>query len=118
MSTYYRHFGGVSIKEVIEITNWKIGIQENPIDVNTAIEKKYFYLTNGKHYLWLNTNSYGEIISFTRYGDNNASFLIDLIGNTISEYDFEEGIINCDDEDELSEWIEENTFFEELEKEA
>jgi len=118
MSTYFRHFGGVSIKEVIEITNWKIGIQENLIDVNTAIEKKYFYLTNGKDYLWLDTNSDGGIISFTRYGTNNSDFLIDLIGSTISEYELEDGIINCYDEDELSEWIEENTFFEELEKVA
>jgi hypothetical protein len=37
---------------------------------------------------------------------------------TIREYDYQEDIINYYYDDELSEWIEGNTFFEELEKVA
>jgi hypothetical protein len=39
-----------------------------------------------------------------------------LVDITVCEYDYQEGIINYYYDDELSEWIEGNTFFEELEK--
>jgi hypothetical protein len=118
MSTYFKHFGGINIKEVIEKTNWKIGIKDEIIDVSTAIEKQLFYITNGKDYLWIDTDNKGKIISFTSYASNDADFLIYLIGNTVCEHDYQEGIIEYYDDEELSEWIEENTFFEELEKVA
>lgn len=112
MSTYYRHFGGTNIREIIEKTNWKVGNQNEIIDLNKAIEEQYFYLTNGKDYLWVDINKEGEIISFTSYAGNDADFLFDLIGYTVTEHDYQEGIINYYDDEELREWIEENTFFE------
>jgi len=118
MSTYFKHFGNVNIKEVIKITNWRIGTEEKIIDVKTAIEEQYFYLTNGKDYLWLDTDVNGNIISFKRFGNNDPDFLIELIGNSISEYEIQDGKINYYYDDELSQWIEENTFFDELEKVA
>lgn len=111
MSTYFKHFGNVNIKEVVEKTNWEIGIKEELIDVNTAIDEQYFYINNGKDCLWLDTDSIGNIISFTSYGGNDADFLIDLIGNTVSEYEFREGKINYYDDDELREWLFDNTYF-------
>ena len=43
MSTYYRHFGGTNIRQVIEKTNWKVGNENEIIDLNKAIEEQYFY---------------------------------------------------------------------------
>ena len=51
MSTYFKHFGETNIKEVIEKTNWKIGIQNEIIDLDKAFELQYFYITNGKNYI-------------------------------------------------------------------
>ena len=34
MSTYYKHFGGADIREVIEKTNWEVGNQTGIIDLN------------------------------------------------------------------------------------
>ena len=112
MSTYFIHFGGTNIKEVIEKTNWKIGIQDEIIDLDKAFELQYFYITNGKSYLWVDIDNEGIIKSFTSYGGNDEDFLFDLIGNTVCEHDYQEGFINYYDDEELSEWIEENTFFE------
>ena len=118
MSTYYKHFGGTDIREVIEKTNWEVGNQIGIIDLNRAIEEQYFYITNGKDYLWLDINKEGEIISFTRYGGNDADFLIDLIGYTISEYDYQFGVMNVYEDDEFEEWLKNNTYFDELEEVA
>lgn len=116
MSTYYRHFGGTNIKDVIERTNWEVGNQNEIIDLNKAMEEQYFYITNGKDYLWVDINKEGEIISFTSYGGSDADFLIDLIGYTVSEYDYELGVIHCYDEDEFSEWLENNTYNEDIDE--
>lgn len=115
MSTYFKHFGNVTIREVVEKTNWKLGNNdEGLIDVNRAIELEYFYITNGKYYIWVRVNNEGEIISYNRYGKNNADFLYDFIGYSVTEHDYREGIIDYYDDDELSEWLEENTFFDDM----
>lgn len=118
MSTYYRHFGETTIREVIEKTNWKVGNQNDIIDLNKAIEEQYFYITNGKDYLWVDINQEGEIISFTSYGGNDADFLIDLIGYTVSEYDYQEGVMYYYENDEFKDWLEDNTYFNEFEEVA
>lgn len=118
MSTYYKHFGGADIREVIEKTNWEVGNQTGIIDLNRAIEEQYFYITNGKDYLWLDINKEGEIISFTSYGGNDADFLIDLIGYTISEYDYQFGVMNVYEDDEFEDWLKDNTYFNELQEVA
>jgi hypothetical protein len=116
MSTYYRHFGGTNIKDVIERTNWEVGNQNEIIDLNKAMEEQYFYITNGKDLLWVDINKEGEIISFTSYGGSEADFLIDLIGYTVSEYDYELGVMDYYDEDEFSEWLENNTYNEDMDE--
>ncbi len=116
MSTYYRHFGGTNIKDVIERTNWEVGNQNEIIDLNKAMEEQYFYITNGKDLLWVDINKEGEIISFTSYGGSEADFLIDLIGYTVSEYDYELGVMHCYDEDKFSEWLENNTYNDEIDE--
>ena len=116
MSTYYRHFGGTNIKDVIERTNWEVGNQNEIIDLNRAMEEQYFYITNGKDLLWVDINKEGEIISFTSYGGSEADFLTDLIGYTVSEYDYELGVMHCYDEDEFSEWLENNTYNEDIDE--
>lgn len=117
MSTYYIHFGNVNIKEVISLTNWKLGDENGKITVEKAIEKQHFYITNGRDYLWLRTDKEGVIQSFVRYAGNSSEFLIDLIGYSVSEYDYDAGLIQYyyedEEEDELEEWLSENTFFEE-----
>ena len=118
MSTYYIHFGETNIKEVISLTNWKVGNKDGEITVEKAIESKYFYITNGKNYLWLITDEIGIIKSFTSYGSNSPYFLIELIGYSVSEYDYDIGLIqDCYDEDEendFKEWLNNNTYFDEL----
>lgn len=116
MSTYYKHFGGADIREVIEKTNWEVGNQTGIIDLNWAIEEQYFYITNGKDYLWLDSNKEGEIISFTSYGGNDADFLIDLIGYTVSEYDYQFGVMNVYEDDEFEDWLKDNTYLDELQE--
>lgn len=116
MSTYYKHFGGADIREVIEKTNWEVGNQTGIIDLNRAIEEQYFYITNGKDYLWLDINKEGGIISFTSYGGNDADFLIDLIGYTVSEYDYQFGVMNVYEDDKFEEWLKENTYLDELQE--
>ena len=118
MSTYFKHFGETNIKEVIEKTNWKIGIQNGIIDLDKAFELQYFYITNGKNYLWVDIDNEGVIKSFTSYAGNDADFLFELIGNTVCEYDYQEGVMYLYEEDEFQEWLEDNTYFEELEEVA
>ncbi len=78
MSTYFKHFGGTNIKEVIEKTNWKIGIQNEIIDLDKAFELQNFFITNGKNYLWVDIDNEGVIKSFTSYAGNDADFLFDI----------------------------------------
>ena len=59
-----------------------------------------------------------KIISFTSYGENDADFLIDLIGYTISEYDYQFGVMNVYEDDEFEEWLKDNTYLDELQEVA
>ncbi len=114
MSTYFKHFGNVTIREVVKKTSWKLVDKEEIIDVNRAIKLESFFITNGKYYVLVRVNNEGEIISFNRYGNNNADFLYDFIGYSVTEHDYREGIIDYYEDDELSEWLEENTFFDDI----
>lgn len=123
MSTHYTHFGKRTIKEVVNKTNWILGDNKGTLTLEQAIESGYFYITNGNDYLWVQTGSEGIIDSFTRYGGNNSDFLKELIGYSVSEYEYDSGMFGlldhgCDEdsedaleaEKEFNDWVEENTF--------
>jgi hypothetical protein len=108
MSTYYTHIGGTYIQEVVDVTKWKIGNKDETISIDQSIDQRSFYITNGRDYVWVDVDTTGMIQGFTRYGANDPSFMIDLIGECISEYELSYGMIERDDE--LDDWLKENTF--------
>lgn len=121
MHTNYIHFGETNIKEVISLTNWELGNEDGEISVKKAIESQYFYINNGSDYMWLDTDEMGIIKTFTNYGGSDADFLMDLIGYTISEYDYDIVLTQdsyYEEKNDLKELLKDNTYFHELEKVA
>lgn len=129
MSTHYTHFGKRTIKEVVNKTNWILGDNKGTLSIDEAIKSGYFYITNGNDYLWVRTGTEGVIDSFVRFGGNKSDFLLELIGYSVSEYEYDSGMLGLLeqglDEDseyaieaelEFNNWLEENTFNKKNEK--
>ena len=123
MSTHYTHFGKRTIKEVVNKTNWILGDNKGTLSIDEAIESGFFYITNGNDYLWVKTDTEGVIHSFARFGGNKSDFLLELIGYSVSEYEYDSGMLGLleqgldeDSEEaieaeiEFSNWLEDNTF--------
>ena len=82
MSSFYRVVEDIRLNDVLKFNpSWSI----KKVDTTNSMN-----LTDGNsNGLWIDVYD-GLITGFTRYGSNNPSFLLDVVGTVISEYDMNE----------------------------
>ena len=77
MSTYWTSRIQPTINQILNLVDMSDGKIREEITEQSRSDNRCF--TDGKNYVWLSIDDDGNVYTFARYGQNDESFMIDLV---------------------------------------